>query len=330
MSRDLYQVIGIGNAIVDVVIEISLEDLEKENFEKGKMILVDESVAKSLFGKYQPKIQCSGGSAANTIAGIAALGGNVSFIGKVRNDDLGSGFESDIRSLGVKFNTEMATAGPATATCIVFVTPDAERTMVTYLGACLELTPDDIDKVGISESLVTYIEGYLWDPPDAKDALIKAANIAHDSGRLVAFSLSDPFCVARHRDEFKSLLLKHIDILFANEDEIISLFESKTFEQALLSVEKRCKLAVITRGSKGAVIINAGKTMKIDSCIVQDVVDTTGAGDAFAAGFLYGFTNNLSLEDAGRIGAICAADIITFYGARPKPTISKKVELFMK
>jgi len=322
MPATRYDVIGIGNAIVDILAHTDEKFLESENLPKGAMNLVDAERSADLYAKIGPAIECSGGSAANTIASLASLGSTSAFVGKVRDDQLGQVFSHDIRALGIDFDTAMATEGPATATCLVLVTNDAERTMQTYLGACVGLGPDDIDDDAISAAKVTYMEGYLWDPDAAKQAFLKAAKCAHRAGRQVSLSLSDPFCVDRHRDEFRDLVKNHVDILFANEDEIVSLYQSADFDSALQAVRDDCKIAALTRSEKGSVIVAGPDVHIVDAESVNQVVDTTGAGDAYAAGFLYGVTNGHDLVASARMGGIAAAEMISHMGARPETPLA--------
>jgi len=325
MPATRYDVIGIGNAIVDVLIHTSDEFLNAEGLIKGAMSLVDAERSAELYSRSGPAIECSGGSAANTIAALASLGSTSAYIGKVRNDQLGAVFAHDIRALGIDFDTGPATEGPATATCLVLVTDDAERTMQTYLGACVGLGPDDIDEDTIAAAEITYMEGYLWDPDAAKEAFLKAATIAHRAERQVSLSLSDPFCVDRHRDEFLDLANNHVDILFANEEEIISLYQVEDFDTALQAVRKDCKIAALTRGEKGSVIVAGDEVHVVDAEPVDRIVDTTGAGDAYAAGFLCGLTGGRDLATAARIGGIAAAEVISHMGARPETPLADLV-----
>lgn len=320
-----FDVVGIGNAIVDVLAHADEKFLFKYNLIKGSMTLVDSINADKLYKKMIPTLECSGGSAANTIASLASLGGQGAFIGKVSNDKLGETFKKDIQSLGIFFETPFSIEGESTARCLIFVTPDADRTMQTFLGSCVNLGPLDIDPNIIKNSQITYLEGYLWDPPDAKKAFKKASDLAHDSGNLVALSLSDPFCVDRYREEFINLIKNYIDIVFANEDEICSLYQVDTFEEALERVRDKCKITVLTRGEKGSVIISDNKTDIIRAVPVKDVVDTTGAGDAYAAGFLFGLTKGKSLKECGRIGSISSSEVISHFGARPVENLANLI-----
>jgi sugar/nucleoside kinase (ribokinase family) len=316
MSDPEFDVVGIGNAIVDVLTHAEDTFLEEHGLSKGTMTIIDAETAEKLYGFMGSGIEVSGGSAANTIAGIASLGGKGAFIGKVCKDQLGEVFTHDIRAAGVSFETEPDENAPPTARCLICVTPDAERTMQTFLGACVDLGPEDVDDQVIGASKVLYLEGYLWDPPRAKEAFIKAAEIAKQAGRQVSLSLSDPFCVDRHRDEFIDLVNNHVNILFANEDEIKSLYQVDDFDAALDQVKGHCDIAALTRSVKGSVIVAGDEVHVLSAEVVQNVVDTTGAGDSYAAGFLYGLTHGEDLATCGRMGGILAAEIISHYGAR--------------
>jgi sugar/nucleoside kinase (ribokinase family) len=312
-----YDVVGIGNAIVDVIARCDDAFLAANGLAKGAMTLVDAERALNLYAKMGPGTEMSGGSAANTIAGIASLGGKVAYIGKVRDDELGKVFQHDIRAAGVSYKMPLAQEGAATARCLILVTPDAQRTMNTFLGISSELGPEDIDAAVITKAKVTYLEGYLFDPPQAKDAFRKAARLARDAGRKVALTLSDAFCVDRHRDDFLDLLAGSVDILFANEAEITALYRGDDFDSAVRAVRGQCDLAILTRSEKGSVVVSGDATYEVKAERVDKVVDTTGAGDLYAAGFLYGLTNGYDLARAGRVGAIAAAEIISHVGARP-------------
>lgn len=321
MSDTKYGVVAVGNALVDVLSQVSEDFIAEQNkthgMEKGAMTLVEEDRAINLYEQMPQGIESSGGSAANTMAGFASFGGKGAFIGKVADDELGKVYKSDIQSLGVTFDTTPLILGASTGRCMILVTPDADRTMNTFLGASVELSPIDVDKELIASAKVTYLEGYLFDRDLAKAAFIAAAEAAHESGHRIALTLSDPFCVDRHRDDFLQLVEKHVDILFANEDEIKSLFQKDSFDEAVSAISKHVEIAAITRSEKGAVIINKDKHIKIDAIPVENVIDTTGAGDQFAAGFLYGFTEGKSLEESGKLGAIAASEVISHMGARP-------------
>ena len=313
-----YDVLGIGNAIVDVLARADDEFLARRGLVKGTMRLIDEAEAEKLYSEMQAGVESSGGSVANTMAGIASLGGRAAFIGRVRDDQLGDIFRHDISAIGVHFTTAAATSGPATAKCLILVTPDAERTMNTYLGASTALGPQDVDPELVADSKITYLEGYLWDPEEAKKAFIQASAFAHSAGRKVALSLSDPFCVDRHRKEFRELVKDEIDILLANEDEIKSLYEVEHFDDALQQIRGQCELAVLTRSAAGSVIVNGEETHVISAVPVDEVVDATGAGDLFAAGFLHGYANGYDYARAARLGAHTAAEAISHFGARPE------------
>ncbi len=321
MAEPVLDVVGIGNAIVDVVANADDAFLAGQKLAKGTMTLIDEARADALYGLMGPGVEISGGSVANSMAGLASLGGRGAFVGKVRDDELGEIFRHDIRAAGVAFDTAPATDGASTARCLIFVTPDAQRTMGTMLGACLELGPEDVDPARIGAAKVTYLEGYLWDPPGAKEAFVKAARLAHEAGREVALSLSDPFCVERHREEFRALVGAHVDILFANETEICSLYQVSSFDEALQAVRGSCAVAALTRSEKGSVILRDGEVHLANAAPVERVVDTTGAGDLYAGGFLYGYTHGHGLYDCGRIGALAAAEVISHYGARPETSL---------
>ena len=323
MTNSDFDVVGIGNAIVDVLAQTKDAFLEDNSLSKGTMTIIDAETAESLYAKMGPAIEVSGGSAANTIASLSSLGGKGAFVGKVRDDQLGDVFTRDIHAIGVHFNTHSQGVKTPTARSFIFVTPDAERTMQTFLGACVELGPDDIDPELISKSSVTYLEGYLWDPPKAKEAFLKAAQTAYGAGRKVSLSLSDPFCVSRHRDEFLDLITNHVNILFANEEEIKSLYQVESFDEALKQVRGHCDVAALTRGVNGSAIVAGNDVHLVDAEKVDRVVDTTGAGDAYAAGFLYGFTKGNDLHACARLGSIAAAEIISHYGARPETDLAE-------
>ncbi len=330
MSTPRYDVAGIGNAIVDVLTQTDDAFLEGEGLAKGAMTLVDETQAAQVYDKAGPAMECSGGSAANTIAVMARLGAKTAFMGKVKNDAFGKIFGHDIRSLGVHFDTAAAEDGPATANCLVLVTPDAQRTMLTYLGASIHLTPRDIDLEVIKAAKVTYLEGYLWDPEEAKEAFRTAAAAAREAGREVALSLSDPFCVDRHRADFRDLIEGHVDILFANEAEIMSLYEVDDFDAAIEQVKGHCKIAVVTRSEKGSVVVSDAGVQVVAAAPVTQVIDTTGAGDAYAAGFLYGYTQGEDLATCARMGGIAAAEVISQMGARPETDLKAAMALKLR
>lgn len=316
MTSTIYDVCGIGNAIVDVLSYSEDAFLEEHGLIKGGMMLVDEDRAEYLYGFMDNAAECSGGSAANTMAGIASLGGMPCFIGKVKNDGLGEIFRHDLRAVGVHFDTPAATAGKATARCLIFVTPDAQRTMNTYIGACSDVNLGDINDAMIAHSKVVYIEGYLWDQPGAKEAIRKALEAARARGRKTALTLSDSFCVERHREEFWELITGGLDILFANEKEITSLFQTEDFDEAKKRIKGKCPIAVLTRSEKGAVIVLPDGEVTVAAEPIKEVVDTTGAGDLFAAGFLFGYTQGKDLYACAQLGNKCAGHIIQQLGAR--------------
>jgi len=326
MTAAQYDVVGIGNAIVDVIARADDAFLQQKKLAKSAMTLIDEAQADALYAAMGPGTESSGGSAANTMAGIASLGGKGAFFGKVRNDQLGQVFAHDIRAIGVSFESKAATSGPATARCLIFVTPDAQRTMNTYLGACVNLGPEDVDEAVVKNARVTYLEGYLWDPPRAKEAFVKAAKVAHAAGRKVSLSLSDAFCVGRHRDSFRDLVANHVDILFANESEITSLYEVDSFDAALQAVRGSCEIACLTRSEKGSLIVAGEEVHVIDAARVGPVTDTTGAGDLYAAGFLFGWSHGQGLARAGRIASLAAAEAISHVGARPQTSLKALVK----
>lgn len=326
MSDAPLDVVGVGNAIVDVIAQAEPALIERLALNKGAMTLIDADDAERLYGEMGAGIEASGGSAANTLAGIASLGGKGAYIGKVRDDQLGNVFRHDISAIGVDYRLRPAPDGPPTARCLIFVTPDADRTMQTFLGQSILLGPDDIDPETIGNAQVTYLEGYLFDRDEAKEAFVKAAELAHAANRKVALTLSDPFCVDRHRASFLHLVEGHVDILFANHDEITSLYETDSFDEAVSRVAGHVEIAAVTRGAEGSVIFAGGETIPIPAEPVDKVLDTTGAGDLYAAGVLYGITRGYELDAAGRIGSICAAEVIGHYGARPETPLSALVK----
>ena len=311
-------ILALGNAIVDVLSHVDDAVIDGLPVNKGGMTLIGAVEAQDLYGTLGPGVECSGGSAANTVVGAAMLGVRAAFVGRVRDDQLGHVFTHDIRAAGVQFDTAPATDGPETAVCMVMVTPDAHRTMCTHLGASIELGPDDVDEALVRNSAVLYLEGYLWDPPGAREAMRRAIRIAKDEGRAVALSLSDPFAVDRHRADFLDLVDNDVDILFANEHELTSLYGIDDLDTAFNEVMPLVKVAACTRGEHGAVIVGDGETHVIPAEPAVQVVDTTGAGDLFAAGFLAGWTQGRNLHDCGRMGAVAAAEVISHLGARPE------------
>jgi sugar/nucleoside kinase (ribokinase family) len=318
-----FDVTAIGNAIVDVIAQADDALLAQHNLTKGAMTLIDASDAERLYGIMGPGKEASGGSAGNTAAGIAALGGKVAYIGKVADDQLGDVFTHDIRAIGVTYDTPRLTEGLSTARSLIFVTPDAQRTMQTFLGATTQLGPEDVNWDYITSSKVLYLEGYLWDQPRAKKAMREAAVRAEQAGVKVSMTLSDGFCVARYRDEFLDLAEHHVDILFANESEILSLYQADTFDQALQQVRRHCEIAALTRSEKGSVVVNRDEVHVIDAEKGVKVVDTTGAGDQYAAGFLYAYTHGYDLATCGKLGGIMAAEVISHYGPRPEADVRK-------
>lgn len=320
ISEATYDVVGIGNALVDVIAHVDDEFLIAHGLQKGTMTLIDAKQADAMYGRMPPAVESSGGSAGNTIAGVASLGGRAAYIGKVCDDQLGRVYRHDIRALGVTFDVTAAQEG-STGRCLIVVTPDAQRTMQTYLGAGADLGPDDVDERLIAGAEVTYLEGYLWDPPGAKQAFLKAAGAAHRAGRRVSLTLSDPFCVERHREEFLALVSRHIDVLFANEAEIMALYETDRFDEALQRVRGHCEIAALTRSEQGAVIATGDEVHVLDAEPAR-VVDTTGAGDLYAAGFLYGLTRGMDIATCGRIAGIAAAEVISHFGARPEVSLA--------
>jgi sugar/nucleoside kinase (ribokinase family) len=318
MTSAAFDVLGIGNAIVDVITRADDAFLAKHQLTKGSMMLIDEVRADALYGAMGSGVEVSGGSCGNTMAGVASFGGKGAYIGKVRNDQLGQVFGHDLKAIGVSFATPPATGGPATARCLISVTPDAQRTMSTYLGACTGLGPADIDTALVASAQVTYVEGYLWDAPEAKKAVLKAFDAAHAAGRKVSITLSDSFCVGRYRSEFRDLIRNQVDILFGNESEITSLYEVDSFDKALEMARKEAKIAALTRSEQGSVVIKGSETYSVPAAPVSKVVDTTGAGDLYAAGFLFGFTHGKPLAECARLGGIAAAEIISHVGARPE------------
>ena len=316
-------VVGIGNAIVDIIGRCDDAFLAKHQCVKGSMRLVDEPQMFALYEAMGPGIEISGGSVANTMAGIASLGGKAAFIGKTASDQVGTIFGHDIRAAGVTFNTKPALAGsPPTARCLILVTPDGQRTMNTFLGVSPQLDHGEVDETLIKSGRIVYLEGYLFDMPAAKAAFRQAAHIAAKAGRQVALSLSDSFCVDRHRAEFRALIKESVDILFANESEILSLYETSSFDEAARKAMADTKLAALTRSEKGSVILSDGNAITVPCDPVAKVVDTTGAGDLYAAGFLYGVASGRDLETAGKLGSLAAAEIISHIGARPEQKLA--------
>ncbi len=317
MQDHKYEVLTIGNAIVDVIAKVGEDFVQAEKLVKGSMNLIDEVRAEELYAHMGPATERSGGSAGNTAAGVASFGGKAAYIGKVKNDQLGTIYRHDMRSQGVAFDTPATHAGPATARSFILVTPDGERTMNTYLGACVNLTPEDIDPQTVKDARVTYMEGYLYDKPEAKAAFREAARIARSHNRLTSVTLSDSFCVERHRADFLDLIRTSIDIVFANESEIKSLYETQSFDGAAAAIRKDCAIAVLTRSEKGSMVLRGRDTVEVKAHPIVHVADVTGAGDLYAAGFLFGFTREMELGRCAALGSLAAAEVISHIGARP-------------
>jgi sugar/nucleoside kinase (ribokinase family) len=320
---DQIDVVGVGNALVDVLSHESDEFLRRHRLVKGAMQLIDEARARDLYGAMGSAVEVSGGSAANTIVGVASFGGRAHYVGKVRDDQLGEVFAHDLRSTGVGYDTPPARRGPSTGRCLIMVTPDAQRTMNTFLGASVDLGPDDIDPDLIASAKIIYLEGYLFDPPQAQEAFRVAAGVARAAGRLVALTLSDPFCVDRHRDAFRALVEGYVDVLFANEAEIRSLYEVDDFDAALQRVRRRTRIAALTRSARGSVVVAGDEVHVIDACPIDTLVDTTGAGDLYASGFLFGLSRDLDPATCGKLGSLAAAEVISHVGARPITPLAK-------
>ncbi len=316
-----FDVLGIGNAIVDIVATTTDSFLDEHSLAKGSMQLVDDATAARLTGAIGTGVESSGGSAANTIAGLASLGARCAFIGKTRDDRLGRVFRADIRELDVLFTTSALADGAATARCLVLVTPDAQRTMATFLGASSLLGPEDVDEATVGIAAITYLEGYLFDPPHAKAAFRRAVELAHVAGKRVALTLSDPFCVERHRADFLALVDMGVDILFANEMEIASLLGTTDLEKIRARLSPHCAISVITRSERGSAVVTASEVIEIPATLIGPVVDTTGAGDLYAAGFLFAVAKGLALREGGLLGSLCAAEAISHFGARPHTSL---------
>jgi sugar/nucleoside kinase (ribokinase family) len=323
-SAAKYDVVGIGNALVDVITQADDDFLNSESLVKGSMTLIETDRAVTLYAAMGSGIEMSGGSAANTMTGVASFGGTACYVGKVADDDLGNVFGHDMRAVGVAFPNKPADVGVPTGRCLIVVTPDAQRTLNTYLGVSSLLGPDDIDDVLVASGKVLYMEGYLWDRDAAKAAYRKAAKAAHKAGRLVSLTLSDSFCVDRHRADFRSLVTADVDILFGNEDELLSLYEVTSFDDAVKAVRADCQMAAITRGATGSVVITQHEIIEVPAEPCPHVVDTTGAGDLYASGFLYGLTHDLPLAECGRLGSVAASEVISHVGARPSEDLRKR------
>ena len=322
-----FDVLTIGNAIVDIIAQAEDDFLAREKIAKGAMNLIDADRAEHLYAAMGPATEASGGSAANTAAGVASFGGRAAYFGKVADDQLGTIFAHDIRAAGCHFQTAPLDGPPPTARSMIFVTPDGERSMNTYLGACVELGPQDVEADVVAGALVTYFEGYLWDPPRAKDAIRQAASIAHENGRKVAMTLSDSFCVDRWRAEFLDLMRSGtVDIAFANEAEALALYETSDFDAAVAALREDCELAVVTRSEHGCVVATRDGAEAVPAHPVERVVDSTGAGDLFAAGFLHGLTQGREATDCARLGALAAAEVISHVGPRPQVKLARLAE----
>jgi sugar/nucleoside kinase (ribokinase family) len=324
MTDAKYDVLGIGNAIFDVLVKTDEAFLAAHGMTKGGMALIDEPRAASIYRDMGPATEMSGGSAANTIVGIAGFGARTAYVGKVKDDQIGRLYTHDIRAAGVAFDTRPASGGPATGCSYILVTDDGERTMNTYLGAAQDLSPADIDAAQIAASKMVYLEGYLWDPKSAKEAFVKASTIAHDAGREVALTLSDAFCVDRYRGEFLDLMRNGtVDVIFANEAELHSLYQTSDFDTTLKQLRDDAKLGVVTRSEKGCVVASRDNVIAVPAFPIDRIVDTTGAGDLFAAGFLFGLVRGAGYENAGRLGALAAAEVIQHIGARPQVSLKE-------
>jgi len=310
-------VVGIGNALVDVLSHETDELIDRLGIPKGGMTLIDGERADEIYELMGPAVEISGGSAANTIVGVAVMGGRSEYLGKVRDDQLGEVFAHDIRATGVRYEVALAESGPSTGCCLILVTPDAQRTMNTYLGASVHLGPGDVDPERITRASVLYLEGYLYDPPEAQEAFRVAARYAHDAGRIVSATLSDSFCVERHHGAFLDLVEHHVDLLFANEPEILALYRTDDFDEAVAAVREHVPYAALTRSAKGSVVVTPDEVIEVPAVPIDELVDTTGAGDLYAAGFLHGFSLGAELETCGRLGSMAAAEVIAHIGARP-------------
>ncbi len=322
-----YDVLCIGNAIVDIIAQCDDVFLETNGIVKGAMNLIDARRAELLYSRMGPAVEASGGSAGNTAAGIASFGGRAAYFGKVSRDHLGGIFTHDIHAQGVAFDTEPLQGTPPTARSMIFVTPDGERSMNTYLGACVELGPDDVEADKAKGARVTYFEGYLWDPPKAKEAIRQTARLAHEAGREVAMTLSDSFCVDRYRDEFLDLMRSGtVDIVFANSQEIRSLYQTESFDGAVELIRRDCRLAAVTRSEEGSVIVRGDETVTIKAAPIRELVDTTGAGDLYAAGFLHGYTQGRDMKACGDLGSLAAGLVIQQIGPRPRQNLRQEAK----
>jgi sugar/nucleoside kinase (ribokinase family) len=320
-----WDVVGVGNSLVDVIAHADDDFIAAEGLVKGSMTLIEADRAVSLYGTLGTAVEMSGGSAANTMCGVASFGGRAAYIGKVAADDLGAVFAHDLRAVGVAFRPGVPDGDVPTGRCLILVTPDAQRTMNTFLGMSSFLHPADVDVATVQDAHVTYLEGYLYDRPEAKQAFRVAAGAAHGAGRLVSLTLSDSFCVDRHRDDFRGLVEDEVDVLFGNAEELCSLYQVDAFDEAIAAVRRDCHLAAITCGKDGSVIVTPDGILPVAAEPVERVVDTTGAGDLYAAGFLYGLTHGRSLADCGRLGSLAASEVIAHVGPRPLVELRKLV-----
>jgi len=318
-----YDVAAIGNAIVDVIAPADDAFLVANGLAKGAMTLIDEPRAHELYGHMAQGVEASGGSACNTVAGVASLGGRAAYIGKVAADQLGEVFVHDTRAIGVRFDNAPLAGGPATGRCLINVTPDGERTMSTFLGASTELTAADVDAAVIEGASIVYLEGYLFDPPEARRAFAKAAGLARASGRIIAITLSDAFVVERHRRALLEFIETEVDLVFANEVELASLFETTDFDAAVDAIRGKTRIAAVTRGASGSVVVTAEALHAVEAFPVAKVVDTTGAGDQYAAGFMLALARGRPLDACARLGNLAAAEVISHYGPRPRTSLAE-------
>ena len=321
-----FDLLGIGNSVVDVLYEVDETFIKNNKLEKDVMTIIDEEKAEKFYSQLKQGIEVAGGSVANSTVGFASLSGKPAFIGKIKDDNLGKSFSTSLSNAGVFYKTKPITDGPGTARSFIFVTPDAQRTMNTYIGACSLLSPKDMDEKIIKNSKITFLEGYVWEEDLAKESLVKAAEIARKAGNKVALTLSDPFCVKKHKLEFKELIKKNIDILFANEFEVKELYQTEDLEESAKEISNMIEIVAITRSEKGAKIYNAKEAVEIKAKVFNKVKDTTGAGDLFAAGFLYGLTKKFSILKSGNIASITAGEIISHFGARPKTNLAYLIQ----
>ena len=329
-STPTIDVVALGHPLVDVLTHETDDVVARTGVERGAMTMVDAARSDEIYAGLGPAQETSGGSAANTAVGVAAFGGRSAFVGRIADDTFGKVFAHDLRSAGVEFDVSPATDGAPTGRCLVIVGADAERTMCTYLGAGAEIDPLDVSGERIAGAAVTYLEGYLWDGAAAKDAIRRAASLAREAGRRVALTLSDPFCVDRHRDEFRALIASDIDVIFANEEEITMLYEVDSFDEAARRISDDCEIAALTRGAQGSVVVSAGKQHVVPADPVDHVIDTTGAGDLYAAGVLFGLTHGLDLATCGRLGSLGAAEVISHLGARPEVSLAERAAAVLK